>query len=295
MLTKTSSKHKKKPDSLPLQLDLFSSDAMQTLLMQPEVPEITSPPELEPESPSSLPTKRLIDFNGTKIEYEFHRSKRRTIGFLVNENGLRVTAPKRATLKSVEDAIREKERWITSKLRYFFHQYKKQPAMPLQLKDGILLPYLGQNFILRLRNGEADAVIMDSATTELIVISRHTNHQSVIEKNLRIWFQENAKQIFSERLSIYAAKLDIRYRSFSLSSAKRRWGSCSISGNIRLNWRLVHFPIALIDYVIAHELAHLIEMNHSKRFWNIVSMVYPNYRTARQQLNQQNSQILSLF
>jgi predicted metal-dependent hydrolase len=282
-------------NSLPLQLDLFACDVMQILLSSPAGQAKDTPPEKEPEKPASSLKKRSIEFSGVRIEYEFRRSKRRTIGFLVNENGLRVTAPRWVTLKSVEEAIREKERWITGKLHYFLHQYERRQEAPLQLKEGIALPYLGNSFLLRLQDGPADDVFMNEITGELMVTSPNMATSSVIEEKLRTWFREKAKRIFAERMPIYAAMLGVSYRSFSLSSAKQRWGSCSVSGNIRLNWRLVYFPLSLIDYVIVHELAHLREMNHNKRFWEIVSQAYPDYQTARKKLNQENRQILSLL
>jgi predicted metal-dependent hydrolase len=78
----------------------------------------------------------------------------------------------------------------------------------------------------------------------------------------------------------------VHYQSMSLSSATTRWGSCTSQGKIRLNWRLIHFTPELIDYVIAHELAHLHEMNHSERFWRHVQSVFPNFELARQHLRQ---------
>ncbi|MDL2283844.1 M48 family metallopeptidase [Oxalobacter sp. OttesenSCG-928-P03] len=277
---------KTKQDSRPLQLDLFASDALPVLL---------PPPSTETEKPPVPLKKRVIELSGTPVEYEFRRSKRRTIGFLINENGLRVTAPKWVTLKSIEEAIREKEHWIIRKLRYFFNMHEKRQAAPQQLTEGMALPYLGRNLVLRLRRDTADSVMIEDATDELVVTTGNTTVISTIEENLKSWFQEKARQVFAERLPIYAAMLGVTYRSFSLSSARQRWGSCSVSGNIRLNWRLIHFPPALIDYVVVHELAHLREMNHSKRFWDIVSAAYPDYMIARKQLNQQNMKILSLF
>ncbi len=287
-------KRKVTPDSLPLQLDLFASDAMQILFPPMAGPVKETLFDKAPENLAPTLKKRVIEFSGIRIEYEFRRSKRRTIGFLVNENGLRVTAPRWATLKSVEEAIREKEGWITGKLHYFLHQHKKRQETPLQLENGAMLPYLGSHLLLRLQNGPANNILMNDITKELFVTSPNTA-QSTIGKNLRAWFQEKARQFFAERLPVYAAMLGVNYRSFSLSSARQRWGSCSISGNIRLNWRLIYFSPSLIDYVIVHELAHLREMNHSKRFWEIVSQAYPDYRAARKALNQENSQILALL
>ena len=77
----------------------------------------------------------------------------------------------------------------------------------------------------------------------------------------------------------------MRVTRLSLSSAATRWGSANANGAIRLHWRLIHFPLATIDYVVAHELAHLREMNHSPRFWNVVRSVVPEYEAARRELH----------
>jgi predicted metal-dependent hydrolase len=82
-------------------------------------------------------------------------------------------------------------------------------------------------------------------------------------------------------LAHYAPQVGVHFRDFALSSATTRWGSCSSTGTIRLNWRLIHFSLDVIDYVVVHELAHLREMNHSPRFWAVVEAVMPDYRHAR--------------
>ncbi|MEG1054671.1 MAG: M48 family metallopeptidase, partial [Janthinobacterium sp.] len=81
----------------------------------------------------------------------------------------------------------------------------------------------------------------------------------------------------------------------SLSSAGTRWGSCTIERKIRLNWRLIHFSLPLIDYVVAHELSHLLEMNHSPRFWATVESIYPDYDGAKQALRKRSQELPVLF
>src|SRR5208282_5533310 len=104
-----------------------------------------------------------------------------------------------------------------------------------------------------------------------------------------------ARRIFLERLALFAERLAVRYRVLRLSSATTRWGSCSAEGKILLNWRLVHFPLSSIDYVVAHELAHLREMNHGPRFWNTVAQVLPGFEAARAQLNDPPPEFLPLL
>jgi len=95
------------------------------------------------------------------------------------------------------------------------------------------------------------------------------------------WLQRQARRVFEERCALFAPRLGVRVKRLSLSSASTRWGSASADGSIRLSWRLVHFALPVIDYVVTHELAHLREMNHSAAFWEVVRSVIPDYEQAR--------------
>ena len=101
------------------------------------------------------------------------------------------------------------------------------------------------------------------------------------------WLQREARRVFAERAAHFAGRLGVRVRRLSLSSAATRWGSANANGSVRLHWRLIEHPLATIDYVVAHELAHLREMNHSPRFWRIVESVVPDYRDARLRLRRE--------
>jgi predicted metal-dependent hydrolase len=105
-----------------------------------------------------------------------------------------------------------------------------------------------------------------------------------IRDSVQSWLQRQALRIFTERCAHFAASLNVRVTRLSLSAAQTRWGSASADGSIRLNWRLVHFGLQVIDYVVAHELAHLREMNHSAAFWDVVRSVVPDYQKLRNTL-----------
>jgi predicted metal-dependent hydrolase len=107
-----------------------------------------------------------------------------------------------------------------------------------------------------------------------------------IEKFVMTWYSQQAIACFKQRIDNHAQALSIPAPPFRLSRAKTRWGSCNSRGLISLNWRLIQLPPHLIDYVVAHELAHLIEMNHSQAFWKVVESVCPKYRVARRGLDE---------
>ena len=105
--------------------------------------------------------------------------------------------------------------------------------------------------------------------------------EAQIRDAAQAWLMRQAQQVFAESLLRFAPQLGVTYKTLRLSSAGTRWGSASADGTIRLNWRLVHFRLPVIDYVVAHELAHLREMNHSAAFWEVVRSVVPGYEQAR--------------
>ncbi len=146
----------------------------------------------------------------------------------------------------------------------------EQRALPrIDWKDGAQFPYLGRTISISIGSA-CNALHFDADTGVLSLALPTLASQQQVKDRVQGWLQTEAKRIFGERLPVYAAKLGVEFRAYALSSAATRWGSCSSEGKIRLNWRLIHFPVPIIDYVVAHELAHLREMNHSPRFWKTV-------------------------
>ena len=131
--------------------------------------------------------------------------------------------------------------------------------------------------------------VLDAASSGLAGVPRrvlrvglaHSAGAAQLREAVQGWLQRQAKRVFEERCAHFAPRLGVRVRRISLSSAATRWGSASADGSIWLHWRLIHFTMPVIDYVVAHELAHLREMNHSPRFWDVVRSVLPDYEQAR--------------
>ncbi|WP_229458930.1 M48 family metallopeptidase [Massilia glaciei] len=255
------------------------------------------PPHLPPHLPDApaVPMRR-IELGPHKLEFELRRSTRRSIGFMIDDSGLRVTAPKRITLAEIDNAIRAKQGWILSKLsERGERRAARQQKPPVAWVDGAELPFMGAQITLRLVPAARSHCNFDAELRVLTVgvVEGLAEHQ--LQERVRIWFQAEAKRLFAERLDLYAARLGVGYSAFALSSAGTRWGSCTTGGSIRLNWRLIHFSLPLIDYVVAHELAHLREMNHSPRFWATVESVYPDYDGARAALRTRSQELPVLF
>ena len=132
----------------------------------------------------------------------------------------------------------------------------------------------------------AAGVLQDSPAALLLGLPAHAS-AGQLRDAVRLWLMQRAQAHFTQRLDHFAPLLGVQWRSLRLSSAQTRWGSAKSDGSIRLNWRLLHYRPAVIDYVVAHELAHLREMNHSARFWHIVASVVPDHAALRRSLRQE--------
>lgn len=226
------------------------------------------------------------------IGYRLQRVRRRSIGFQINEHGLTIRAPRWITLREIETAIVENQRWIRSrhiKWRAWCDQHRRAA---IRFADGGQVQYLGKTATLRLC-AEADATHFYGEAEEIRLALPNDAAEVHVREALQVWLQAQARGVLAERLERFAGRIDARFAGWRLSSARTQWGSCSHDGRIRLSWRLVHFSLPVIDYVIAHELAHLRELNHGARFWKAVAHLLPGFETARDQIKRVEIQAIS--
>lgn len=291
------------PKNNGTQLELFAQDFIAALEPAPRlpVPLFKAPPIVVPSSPPPVPPapaaapRRSIVLAGETVAFELKRSSRRTVGFMIDDHGLHVTAPKRLTLADVDNSVRAKQRWILDKLHERRERRHIRESKAIVWQDGARLPYMGGEITLRLEQAARSHCWFDKVENELNVgVAPGLQEWQLVER-VRRWFESEAKRLLRERLDHYAPQLGVSYSSFSLTSANTRWGSCTVNGDIRLNWRLMHYPLALIDYVVAHELAHLKEMNHSPRFWAHVESVFPDYEGAKAALKKRSAELPLVF
>ncbi len=282
------------PQQQALQRDFFAPD-----LFSPDLsaaPASSLSPQPDPAPAATPPGQRRIQLGTHTLDYRLLRSTRRSIGFLIDDAGLRITAPKWVTLADIDQAIREKQRWILSKLGERRDRATRSPPPAMRWCDGATLPYLGGTITLRLRaDAQRISIAFNTTTAELTVSLPTDASEQQLKDRVQGWLQREAHRVFAERLPLYAAKLAVTVHSFRLSSARTRWGSCTADGRIRLNWRLIYFALAQIDYVIAHELSHRREMNHSPRFWATVQSVFPEFEAARKALRERSTDTLPVF
>jgi hypothetical protein len=247
----------------------------------PHGPVSRTPPPSEPRSAPPGRGRRVARIGAHAVEYELRRSRRRTIGFYVDDTGLRVTAPRWVTVSEIDAAIAEKERWILRKLVEWRDHAQRRERLAVRWEDGGCVAFVGRELTMRVHAG-SPAIALDGDVLRVALPPAADAQQ--MRDAVQAWLQREARALFEQRLPIYTARLGRGPTRWRLSSARTRWGSCAPDGSIRLNWRLVHFPLEIVDYVIVHELAHLEEMNHGPRFWATVQSMLPGFESARRQL-----------
>ena len=236
--------------------------------------------------------RRHVSLDGHLVAYELRQARRRSIGFVVGPDGLTVSAPRWVGAQALDSALHEKRGWILRKLREQRERAERLQAARIDWRDGATLPFLGRTVVLQL-DARARGVVLEAAEAAAgaaparlrIGLPAHAEAGQIRDR-VQGWLQRQARRIFEERCALYAPRLGVRVRRIALSSASTRWGSASADGSIRLNWRLMHFGMAVIDYVVVHELAHLREMNHSPAFWDVVRSVIPDYERSRAALRE---------
>ena len=214
------------------------------------------------------------------VAYRLRRSARRTIGFTIDAQGLSITAPHRVALPDIDRAIADKQHWIARKLVEWRERVERHRQRAVRWADGGTLLVLNETLTLSVRAPAGRARIERDAHRLQVWLAGEPTEEA-LRRAVQRWLQARAREVFGQRLAAFAQAHGVAPARWSLSSARTRWGSCSAAGAIRLNWRLVHFPLAIVDYVIAHELAHLAEMNHGPRFWQRVTELYPDWQAAR--------------
>lgn len=237
---------------------------------------------------------RNILLRGQNVAYTLRRSARRSLGLQIDRRGLIVSIPQRLTLTEAEAFMRERADWILEKLGDWS---RRGVAEKLRVEDGMQIPVLGQACTVRWSAGANRTHWHEGfERRELhLHLRRHEDAPRLLLRGL----QDFALQYFAGRLDEYVYRLqqhvpDVKRPPLWLSNARTRWGSCSTRSGIRLNWRLIHLPGEQIDYVVAHEVAHLVEMNHSSRFWRLVAALKPDYERDEAALKHAN-RIIPVF
>ncbi len=211
------------------------------------------------------------------------RSKRKSISLEISQDAkLIVRAPRFASLHFINDLINEKSNWILKKL----HLAKKKKSQLKERKfvEGEKFLLMGKEFDLEVCKNQKKALFFKECFK---ITYRFTEKFTDLETRKKIfedWYKKEARKRITESVDIYSNISGLKYNKIRINSAKTRWGSCSHDNNLNFSWRLIMAPVGVIDYVVVHELAHIAEKNHSKKFWQKVESIFPDYKKYKKWL-----------
>ncbi len=206
------------------------------------------------------------------------RSKRKTLSLTVLKNGnVIVKAPISMKDEIINRFVEEKQSWIREKLSTIKETQNKFEDI---ISGSAVLIYGNKYLVVKSDTKQ----IQTSNKFELVVPIKYEGEKQ--QKAIQTWFKKLAKKVLAERLAFIESRIGLNSSSLKIGDSRGRWGSCNSYGNIILNYRVVMLPPSIIDYVIVHELCHLLELNHSKKFWQNVARFLPNYELQRKNIKE---------
>lgn len=209
-----------------------------------------------------------------ELDYKVVFSKRTTLTITVErDRSVVVTAPEGTAPEKIRQVVESRKLWLYEKTRHT-QKYNPLPHPPgKELVTGESMPYLGRHYRIELVNSGGEIQF-----EQKFIVPRALAGKSSVFRN---WFMARAEEKILPRVALHARNLGVAYKEAKIGSGKYRWGSCTPKDNVIFNWRLIKAPMFVIDYVVVHELAHLIEPNHTPRFWNIVRTQTPSMERAK--------------
>lgn len=229
--------------------------------------------------------QRRIDLFGKSVEYEVtHSTDATQVRIDIDIHGVRVVVPD-GEVADPEKVLEENAAWVVEQTDQFEDYREKAPER--QFKEGETFPYLGEEHRIVTESRPSSSVV--DGTFRLAV---HHVQQTSIQRALETLYRRQARKRFERRADQFATELDVTYQQIEIRNQRTRWGSCSTTGTVGLNWRLMMAPPDVIDYVIIHELAHLREPDHSEAFWSLVATHDPNYEEHVQWLERNSSRLI---
>lgn len=218
----------------------------------------------------------LITFAVSKSECIYLQKKESTraskISLMANIHGFFLTVPLNANESSLNNFLKNKHTWIIRTYNY----YKKfNSNFGKRYDDGLYIYYLGQKYKVDIVKDVINNAIVSPSLNK---ITFHLKNKKNYKKYIKEWYLSQTSMVINERIKIFSRLLNVKYSKIKIKDNSTRWGSCSNKGRLNFSLYLIAFPIDIIDYVVVHELAHLKEFNHSKKFWEIVSNIDPCYK-----------------
>jgi predicted metal-dependent hydrolase len=225
-----------------------------------------------------------VNYGKTRVDFSLSYSARKTLGISVDPDlSIRVVAPRNTTLEKIKDKVEQKARWIVKQKEFFADFLPKSPRR--EYVSGETHLYLGKQYRLRFVKSSEKKVRMNGGG--IIVYSPDSSDKTLIKQLLNEWYREHALRIFEWRIIQNLEKFkkyNLTYPELVVRRMEKRWGSCTPGGTITLNPEIIKAPVGCIDYVIVHELCHMIHRNHDKKFYKLQAKVGPEWMKWKMKL-----------
>ena len=222
----------------------------------------------------------MLDFN-----YTVKRTNRKkTASVAVKEDAVMVTVPSGLTDKEIETIIHKKRRWIREKL--YLNLKINEAHKPKEYVSGEAFSYLGRNYRMKIVDSDEKRVSLKNGYFQIPISTNIPleKKEKLIKQKLVDWYKEHALKRLKEKSSRYAKQIGVTPRNIHVKDYRSRWGGCSHAGEVTFNWHIIMAPNRIVDYVVAHELCHLVHHNHSAKYWKLLSSVFPDWRECKEWL-----------
>lgn len=217
--------------------------------------------------------------------------RKKTASIAIKNEAVQLTVPAELSEERIEELIRKRTPWIREKLKT---QSLTANPKPKEYIDGESFSYLGRNYRLKLEQAITKTAKLKNGRLIVNVptLPRNGLFGGYIETSINGWYRKQALKHLREKSQRLSKQIGVEPKSIEVADFRARWGSCSPSGDLTYNWRIISASHKIIDYVVAHELCHLIEHNHSPRFWQLVERIIPDYRERREWLRRNGETLL---
>jgi hypothetical protein len=214
-----------------------------------------------------------------KFQVDVKRTNRKKTASIKIEQGVvQVIVPKNLPQKEIDDLLKQKSDWIRQKL---IIQQSVPLSTPKEFVSGESFSYLGRNYRLKVLTGDLQPVKLKQGYLQVTVPMEQKSDQALIRKLLQDWYLDRASDKLEQKSIKYSEQMGVQPTKIKVKEYKSRWGSCNSRGEISYNWKIIMTPHRIVDYLVVHELSHLIHHNHSKQYWNQVRSIVPDYQDRR--------------
>lgn len=231
--------------------------------------------------------KEVIEGQGYQVNVK-RTSRRKTASMLVEEGVVTLIVPKALDAERIEKLVADKHSWIIEKLAIY---QSSQPASEKEYVSGEAFPYLGRHYRLKVQAGELTATKLIHGRIT-VTVPEPQSQRHYIRKALENWYQRQAQKKIREKVERYRSVVGVETGVIRIKPFKSRWGSCTPYGDLEFNWLIVLAPNRVVDYVVIHELCHLIQHDHSPKFWKEIERVMPDYQECKEWLKENGHKLV---